>query len=162
MAYASGQQWIADEMIQLQSAEASVGIKLSLKPEPFTQVVDADSGNCKVAGLPCNWDEADWGLGWSYAPDYEPTGEELFLCGVPANSSGYCDSSNDAMIQQTLSNDSTSLMDSWQNFLSKQVPLEWQPNAPYQMTEVANDLRGVLPQETTLNLTPEYWYYVKS
>jgi peptide/nickel transport system substrate-binding protein len=162
MAYASGQQWIADEMIQLQSAEASVGIKLSLKPEPFTQVVDADSGNCKVAGLPCNWDEADWGLGWSYAPDYEPTGEELFLCGVPANSSGYCDSSNDAMIQQTLSNDSTSLMDSWQNFLSTQVPLEWQPNAPYQMTEVANDLRGVLPQETTLNLTPEYWYYVKS
>jgi peptide/nickel transport system substrate-binding protein len=162
MAYASGQAWITDEMIQLQAAEASVGIKLNLKPQPFTQVVDADSGNCKVASLPCNWDEADWGLGWSYSPDYEPTGEELFLCGVPANSSGYCDSSNDAMIDQTLSNDSTSLMYSWENYLSTQVPLEWQPNAPYQDTEVADNLRGVVPQETTLNITPEYWYYVKS
>jgi peptide/nickel transport system substrate-binding protein len=66
MAYANGQAWITDEMIQLQSAEAGVGIKLNLKPEPFTQVVDADSGNCKVAGLPCDWDEADWGLGWSF------------------------------------------------------------------------------------------------
>jgi peptide/nickel transport system substrate-binding protein len=162
MAYANGQAWIADEMVQLQSAEAGVGIKLGLKPEPFTQVVDADSGNCKVAGLPCNWDEADWGLGWSYAPDYEPTGEELFECGVPANSSGYCEANNDAMIEDTLTNDSTSLMYSWENYLAKQVPLEWQPNAPYQMTEVANNLHGVLPQETTLNIAPEYWYYVKS
>jgi peptide/nickel transport system substrate-binding protein len=162
MAYANGQAWIADEMVQLQSAEAGVGIKLNLKPEPFTQVVDADSGNCKVAGLPCSWDEADWGLGWSYAPDYEPTGEELFECGVPANSSGYCEANNDAMIQNTLTNDSTSLMYSWENYLAKQVPLEWQPNAPYQMTEVANNLHGVLPQETTLNIAPEYWYYVKS
>jgi hypothetical protein len=30
------------------------------------------------------------------------------------------------------------------------------------MTEVSSDLRGVLPQETTLNITPEYWYFVKS
>jgi peptide/nickel transport system substrate-binding protein len=162
MTYASGQAWISDEMIQLQSAEASVGIKLNLKPQPFTQVVDAYSGNCKVASLPCNWDEADWGLGWSYSPDYEPTGEELFECGVPANSSGYCDSSNDAMIENTLTNDSTSLMHSWENYLSTQVPLEWQPNAPYQDTEVADNLRGVLPQESTLNITPEDWYYVKS
>jgi peptide/nickel transport system substrate-binding protein len=162
MAYASGQAWITDEMIQLQSAESSVGIKLNLKPEPFTQVVDSDSGNCKVADLPCDWDEADWGLGWSYSPDYEPTGEELFLCGVPANSSGYCDGTNDSMIDETLTNDSTSLMHTWEDYLSTQVPLEWQPNAPYQMTEVVNDLRGVLPQETTLNITPEDWYYVKS
>jgi len=162
MAYASGQAWIADEMTQLQAAESSVGIKLSLKPEPFTQVVDADSGNCKVADLPCNWDEADWGLGWSYYPDVEPTGEELFLCGVPANSSGYCDKSNDAMIEDTLTNDSTALMYKWENFLSTQVPLEWQPNAPYEDTEVSDNLRGVVPQETTLNITPEYWYYVKS
>jgi peptide/nickel transport system substrate-binding protein len=162
MAYASGQQWIADEMIQLQADEALVGIKLNLKQEPFTSVVDAYSGNCKVASLPCNWDEADWGLGWSFNPDFEPTGETLFLCGTPANSGGFCDKNNDSMIDQTLSNASTSLMYSWQNYLRTQLPVEWQPNAPYQDTEVANNLKGVLPQESTLNITPEYWYYVKS
>ena len=46
--------------------------------------------------------------------------------------------------------------------VAAQVPNEWQPNAPYQDTEVSNTLRGVLPQESTLMITPEYWYYVKS
>jgi peptide/nickel transport system substrate-binding protein len=162
MAYADGQAWISEELTQLQANAAQVGIKINLKPEPFTQVVDADSGNCKVASLPCNWDMADWGLGWSFYPDVEPTGETLFLCGTPANSGGFCDKNNDAMIDQTLSNASDQLMYNWQNYLAPLLPVEWQPNAPYQMTEVINTLRGVLPQESTLNITPEYWYYVKS
>jgi peptide/nickel transport system substrate-binding protein len=162
MTYASGQAWISDEMVQLQSAEAGVGIKLNLKPEPFTQVVTSYAGNCKLANLPCNWDEADWGLGWSFYPDVEPTGEELFECSDPANSGGYCNTSNDAMVAATLTNSSDSLMYSWENYLAKQVPNEWQPNAPYQDTEVSDTLRGVLPQESTLMITPEYWYYVKS
>ena len=162
MAYASGQAWIAAELTQLQSNEAQLGIKLNLKPEPFTQVVSGEAGNCKVASLPCSWDMADWGLGWSFYPDIEPTGEELFLCGDPANSSGYCNTSNDAMIDKTLTSSASSLMFSWENYLAKQLPLMWQPDAPYQMTEVTDNLRGVLPQTTTLTLTPEYWYYVKS
>jgi peptide/nickel transport system substrate-binding protein len=162
MTYASGQAWITAELTQLQSNEAALGIKLNLKPEPFTQVVSGEAGNCKVASLPCNWDMADWGLGWSFYPDVEPTGEELFLCGDPADSSGYCDKTNNAMVDATLSNSSDSLMYSWENYLSKQLPLMWQPNAPYQMTEAVSTLRGVFPQESTLMITPEYWYYVKS
>jgi len=162
MAYSSGQAWIGAELTDLQSNEAQLGIKLNLKPEPFTQVVSADSGNCKVADLPCSWDMADWGLGWSYAPDYLPTGEVLFECNVPANSGGYCNTQNDSMIKATLTSSAQSLMFSWENFLSAQLPVEWQPNAPYQMTEVVNNLHGVLPQETTLNINPETWYYVKS
>ena len=162
MAYANGQAWIAAEMTQLQSNEAALGIKLNLKPEPFTQVVDAYAGNCKVASLPCNWDMADWGLGWSFYPDVEPTGEELFLCGDPADSSGFCDPTNDAMVDKTLSNSSDQLMYNWENYLAPLLPLMWQPNAPYQMTEVTNTLRGVLPQSSTLMITPEDWYYVKS
>jgi peptide/nickel transport system substrate-binding protein len=162
MIYESGVQWVADEMIQLQAAEAQVGIKLSLKQEPFTTVVTSYAGNCKLASLPCNWDEADWGLGWSFYPDVLPTGEELFECSDVANSAGFCDKSNDAMVEQTLTNSSSSLMFNWENYISKQVPLQWQPNAPYQDTEVVNNLKGVLPQESTLMITPEYWYYVKS
>ncbi|MBV9096258.1 MAG: hypothetical protein JO132_20690 [Streptosporangiaceae bacterium] len=159
--YASGSAWIESEMAQLQSNTAAVGIRLNLKPEPFNEVVAGYSGNCVVAKIPCNWDMADWGLGWSFYPDVSPTGETLFKCGAIANSSGYCTPANDAMIDQTLTSGNLSYMYAWENYLATQVPLIWQPNAPYQVTEVADNLHGVLPQEPTLNITPENWYYVK-
>jgi len=37
----------------------------------------------------------------------------------------------------------------------------FQPNAAYQLTEIANNLRGVTPQDSTLNINPEDWYFVK-
>jgi len=160
-AYANGLSWIAQELLQLQSSAAGVGIKLNLKPEPFDDVVSADAGNCVVAKIPCSWDMADWGLGWSYAPDYYPTGETLFLCGAIANSSGYCDKTNDAMIDKTLTSTNLSYMYSWQDYLAKQLPVEWQINAPYLVAEIANNLKGVTPMSTTLSLNPENWYYVK-
>jgi len=159
--YDNGLAWVAQELLQLQSSAASVGIKLNLKPEPFDDVVSASAGNCVVAKIPCDWDMADWGLGWSFAPDYYPTGETLFLCGAIANSGGYCDPANDAMIDKTLTNTSLSYMYSWQDYLAKQLPVEWQPNAPYLVAEIASNLKGVNPQSTTLSLNPENWYYVK-
>jgi peptide/nickel transport system substrate-binding protein len=159
--YASGTQWIAEEALQLQSSAASVGIKLNLSSEPFNDVVSTAAGNCVVAKIPCNWDMADWGLGWSFAPDYYPTGETLFLCGAIANSGGYCDPTNDAMIEKTLTTNNLQDMYNWQNYLATQVPVEWQPNAPYLISEITNNLQGVNPQTSTLNLTPENWYYVK-
>jgi peptide/nickel transport system substrate-binding protein len=160
-AYATGLAWIQAELTQLQSNAAALGIKLNLKPEPFNTVVAASAGNCVVAKIPCNWDMADWGLGWSFYPDVLPTGETLFMCGAIANSGGYCDKTNDSLINQTLANSSLTYMYNWQNYLQTQVPVEWQPNAPYQITEVVNNLHGVLPQPSTLLLDPEDWYYVK-
>jgi peptide/nickel transport system substrate-binding protein len=158
--YASGTAWISQEALQLQSSGALVGIKLNLAQEPFDDVV-SDAGNCVVAKIPCNWDMADWGLGWSFAPDYYPSGETLFLCGAIANSGGYCDKTNDALIQQTLTNNSLSLFYKWQNYLATQLPVEWQVNAPYLISEIVNNLKGVAPQSSTLTLNPENWYYVK-
>jgi peptide/nickel transport system substrate-binding protein len=158
--YASGTAWISQEALQLQSSGALVGIKLNLASQPFDDVV-SDAGNCVVAKIPCDWDMADWGLGWSFAPDYYPSGETLFLCGAIANSAGYCDKTNDALIEQTLTNNSLSLFYKWQNYLATQLPVEWQVNAPYLISEVVNNLKGVAPQSSTLTLNPENWYYVK-
>jgi peptide/nickel transport system substrate-binding protein len=158
-AYDSGLAWVAAELTQLQSNAAALGIKLNLKPEPFNTVVAASAANCKTANLPCSWDMADWGLGWSFYPDVLPTGETLFMCGAIANSGGYCDKNNDALINQTLDSSNLTYMYNWQNYLSPQLPVEWQPNAPYQNTEVVNNLHGVLPQASTLMLNPEDWYY---
>jgi peptide/nickel transport system substrate-binding protein len=158
--YASGTAWISQEALQLQSSGALVGIKLNLESQPFDDVV-SDAGNCVVAKIPCNWDMADWGLGWSFAPDYYPSGETLFLCGAIANSGGFCDKTNDALIDQTLTNNSLSLFYKWQDYLATQLPVQWQVNAPYLISEIVNNLKGVAPQSSTLTLNPENWYYVK-
>ncbi len=159
--YATGQAWVQSEMTQLQSNAASIGIKLNLEPKPFNQVLAIAGGNCKVAKLPCNWDMADWGLGWSFSPDYLPTGEELFLSTDPANSSGYSSATNDVMINKTLTSSNLQYIYQWENYLSAQLPFIWQPAADYQLSEVADNLKGVTPLSSTLSINPENWYFVK-
>jgi peptide/nickel transport system substrate-binding protein len=159
--YATGTAWIASEMTQLQSNAAAVGIKLNLEPKPFNQVIALAGGNCVVTKSSCKWDFANWGGGWVYFPDFYPTGEDLFMCGVPANSGGYCNKQNDSLINSTLTSNSNQSMYTWQNFVTPQVPMEWQPNGAYELTEVKNNLKGVIPQPATLGINPENWYFVK-
>jgi len=159
--YAAGTSWIAQEMTRLQANASLAGIKINPQPESFGQVVTQAVGNCKVAKLPCNWDMANWGSGWLFSPDFAPTGETLFKCGAIANSGGYCTPLNDALINKTLTSDNLSFMYQWQNFLATQLPVMFQPNGVYQLTEIVNGLKGVTPQSPTLSIEPETWYFVK-
>jgi peptide/nickel transport system substrate-binding protein len=159
--YLSGTSWVQSEMTQLQSNSAALGIKLNLVPKPFSDIIAVAGGSCTVTKSPCNWDLANWGFGWSFSPDYLPTGDELFECGSVSNSGTYCDPANDALISKTLTSSNLQYMYSWQDYLAPQLPVEYQPNAAYTLTEVANNLHGVLPQSPTLSITPEYWYFVK-
>jgi peptide/nickel transport system substrate-binding protein len=161
MPYYNGSQWVAQEMQQLQSNASLVGIKINLQPKPFNQVTALAAGNCKVAKIPCNWDLANWGGGWSFVPDYLPTGETLFECGAIANSGGYCSKTNDANIQKTLTSDNLQAMYTYQNYLAQQLPVMFQPNGVYTLTEIADNLKGVTPQNPTLAFNPENWYFVK-
>jgi peptide/nickel transport system substrate-binding protein len=160
--YATGVDWISSEMTQLQSNASTVGIKINLEPKPFNQVTGIGGGNCVVTHNSCNWDMVNWGGGWTFVPDYFPSGETLFMSGSGANSGGYTNAQNDSLINQTLTSSSMDPMYNWQNYLATQLPVIWQPNGAYQLTEVANNLRGVLPQSTTLGINPENWYFVKS
>ena len=157
----SGTAWVQSEMTQLQSNSSSIGIKLNLVPKTLGDILSEVGGNCVVVKAPCNWDMANWGFGWSFSPDYLPTGDQLFQCGAVANSGGYCDKTNDSLIAQTLTNDNLSLFYKWQNYLAPQLPVIYQPNAAYTLTEVSNSLKGYFPQSPTLSLTPEDWYFVK-
>jgi peptide/nickel transport system substrate-binding protein len=159
--YGTGTGWIASEMTQLQSNAATIGIKLNLEPKPFAQVVSTAGGNCVAAKLPCNWDMANWGGGWSFSPDYDPSGEQLFLSGVVANSGGYSSPADDSLINKTLTSSNLRDMYNWEDYLSSQLPVIWQPNGDYQLTEVADNLKGVTPQSTTLSINPENWYFTK-
>jgi len=159
--YLSGTAWVQSEMTQLQSNSSSIGIKLNLVPKTLGDILSEVGGNCVVVKAPCNWDMANWGFGWSFSPDYLPTGDQLFECGAVANSGGFCDKTNDSLIGQTLTNDSLSLFYQWQNYLAPKLPVIYQPNAAYTLTEVSNSLKGYFPQSPTLSLTPEDWYFVK-
>jgi peptide/nickel transport system substrate-binding protein len=50
---------------------------------------------------------------------------------------------------------------SWQDYLAQQIPVIWQPNGVYQLTEVVDNLGGVTPQSSTLNINPENWFFTK-
>ena len=159
--YATGTTWIEQEMTQLQSNAAGAGIKLSLDPKPFDQVTALAAGNCVVAHISCNWDMGNWGGGWTFVPDYYPTGETLFLSGSGANSGGYTNAQNDSLINATLTSNSVQSLYTWQDYLAQQIPVIWQPNGVYQLTEVVSNLGGVTPQSSTLNINPENWFFTK-
>jgi peptide/nickel transport system substrate-binding protein len=157
--YASGVSWITSMMAQLQSNSAQVGIKLNLEPKPAAQV--GAGGNCVVGKIPCTWDMAYYGNGWTFSPDFLPTGDTLFMCGAVANIGGYCSQANDALIQQTLTSSNLQDMYTWQDYLAQQLPEIWAPDAAAQLTEIASNLKGALPQSSTLSINPENWYFVK-
>jgi peptide/nickel transport system substrate-binding protein len=159
-AFASGLSWLSSAMEQLQSNAAQIGIKLNLQPKPINQVLQADLSNCLVAKESCDWDMAAWG-GGTFSPDYLPTGEIAYLTGAITNSGGFNDPENNALIEKTLTSGNLSYMYQWEDYLAQQLPQEWLPDPAAQLTEIANNLKGVAPQSSTLSINPENWYFVK-
>jgi peptide/nickel transport system substrate-binding protein len=158
--YATGLGWLASAMAALQSNAAQVGIKLNLESKPINQITETSLANCVVAKISCNWDFAAWG-GGTFSPDYLPTGDVYFLTGAATNSGGYSDAENDALIEKTLTSGNLSYMYAWEDYLSAQLAQEWQPEPAFQLTEIASNLKGVLPQSSTESINPENWYFVK-
>jgi peptide/nickel transport system substrate-binding protein len=165
MLYATGNAWVQSAVLQIQSNASLVGIQISLSSGSFDQVVGEAQGDCGPKHIsPCHWQLADWGQGWSYVPDYLPTGDELFGTGSLGNIGQYSNATNDAKIKATLQANSGSAflqaMYSWQNWLTKQFPVLLQPTAPAYLIESKDNLR-IGKQSPTLALTPEDWYYVR-
>jgi peptide/nickel transport system substrate-binding protein len=156
--YATGIQWHSQIATVEQSAWNSIGIHTNLEGQAFTTVIQNYVQPC-VPGSPCTVEAGWWGGGWEYSPDYYPSGETLFATGAGSNSTNYSNGKADSLIKATT--DTNTNLNAYQDYIAKQLPVIWQPNADYQLTEVANKLRGVAPQNPFANLFPEYWYYVK-
>jgi peptide/nickel transport system substrate-binding protein len=159
--YAGGTTAI-DQTVQAEtSAWAKLGIKVSLKSEPFDTVLTT-AIPCKVGASDCTWEFGNWGGGWIYAPDYLPTGEEIFATGAGSNSGSYNNARNNQLINETNYSSSQKYMAEFENYLAKQLPVVWQPNPANALAEISKKLHGVTPINALLNVTPEYWYYTKS
>ncbi len=157
-AYATGIAWQKEVVDVEQSAWSKAGIHVTLAPATFNTVVGDYAPPC-TSSAPCTGEIGWWGGGWEYSPDYYPSGELLFSTNAANNSGNYSSTEANKLIAAT--NDTTTNLDQYQNYLAQQLPSLWQPNADYELTEVADNLRGVAPQNPFAVLLPEYFYFVK-
>jgi peptide/nickel transport system substrate-binding protein len=154
--YASGNAAQKQLMEAEQAAWQQAGIKITLTTASFNTVL----GNAvPCTGKSCSWELESWGGGWVYAPDFYPSGELLFQTGAGSNSGSYSDPANDKLIHAT--NFGTATLAAYENYLAKNLPVVWQPNQAYAITEIQNNLKGVTPQNPLLTINPENWYFTK-
>jgi peptide/nickel transport system substrate-binding protein len=154
--YSSGQQTVDTAMRSLKSNAAQVGIQLRTSTAPFNTVIGTA---VPCSGPKCTWQLANWGGGWVYAPDYYPTGEDIFGTGAASNVGSYSDRTMDGLIRETTIHGGTAPMLAYEDALARALPVIWQPNYTYSLTEVANGLSGVTPQNPFGTITPEDWHY---
>lgn len=154
--YASGQQTVTTAMESMKSNAAQAGIILNITPAPFNTVTGTA---IPCSGATCTWEMGNWGGGWVYAPDYYPTGETLFQTGAGSNSGSYTNPAVDKLIAASTTESGTAVMQAYENALTQDAPVVWQPNYTYSLTMVANALKGVTPQNPYANINPEAWHY---
>jgi peptide/nickel transport system substrate-binding protein len=153
--YASGTTFIANTMYAEKSSWAAAGINISLSTASF----DTVTGNATPCPSGCSWELENSGIGWIFAPDYYPTGEELFSTGAGANAGDYSDSTNDQNTVEAVGG--TVGLTTYENYLAQQLPVIFQPSYVTSLTEVQHGLRGVTPQNVLWQLTPENWRWTK-
>jgi peptide/nickel transport system substrate-binding protein len=171
--YQSGAVITAEEVEDLKSQASQVGIDLELTSAPFAQVVGhvincGPGGQAKPSSPKCSWTALDWGAGWIYAPDFEPTGETLFYTGAGSDYSGYSSAEADHLIALTTTapaSQSQAAIDNYENYMAQQLPVVFQPTATGSPTSASIDLiskhLGGYINNVYFNLTPETWYLTK-
>jgi peptide/nickel transport system substrate-binding protein len=171
--YQSGSTITEEETTDLKSQAGQVGINLELTSHPFASVIEkavdcGPHGAAKPSSSTCAWTAEDWGAGWVYAPDFEPTGESLFTTGSAADYEGYSSAKADSLIQATLTapaSQSQSALDAYENYIEEQVPVVFFPTAtgnPNSASIVLTSKHlGGYTNNVYTNLTPETWYLTK-
>ena len=151
--YNNGFTYVTQFMEQLKSDLAGVGIQIALTTAPFNTIL---SNAVPCSGAKCTWQMENWGQGWSYGPDYYPTGESIFESGSNINDGSYSNKLNDANINATHTVTGTSVLYKYENYLTLQLPVVWQPDPDFQISAIKNTLTGIT-QSPLLNFTPEFW-----
>jgi peptide/nickel transport system substrate-binding protein len=146
--------------LQIVTDYAQAGIKINLKGLPGN-AASAAAVPCTPSQAVCSW--GMYGDGWVYAPDYYPSGEDLFSTGAGYNLGSYSDPETDKLILATNQNTGESpqaALNAYQNYIVQQAPVIWEGDS-YAPTEYQSDLHGVSPFNVFDNINPENWYFTK-
>ncbi len=157
--YVSGTPALDQEMAQFKTDYALAGIAINLTTAPFDTVI----GNATPTDH--SWDMEFWGGGWIYAPDYEPTGDELWSCTgsgasvqyAGSDSGGYCDPQAQSLILATETSSDVHAMYAYEDYLAKQLPVIWMPVNYAQLNMINKNLKGTQPLDPLLQIYPENW-----
>ena len=153
--YANGAPLLRRTVEADRSSWSHAGIAVTLVPASPTTVLDA-AVPCPQG---CPWEMADSGSGWLFAPDYYPSGEDLFGTGAADNAGDFSDPTNDTNISATTTGQVG--LSTYERFLAHQLPVVFQPSYATTLTEVRHGLEGVTPQSETLQLDPEAWRWAR-
>ncbi|MGH7640632.1 MAG: ABC transporter substrate-binding protein [Candidatus Dormibacteria bacterium] len=162
MTYASGNSAGANMVQALQStARQQAGVAITPQVEPFSQVIGTEFAGCTTSSPCSNWDLANLFVGWTYGPDYLPTGGEIFGTGAGSNAGYYTSSANDANIAQTHTASTQAqevqAMYRYQDYLTQQLPVLWMPSTPLQLTLYKKSLKGLVPQGIIDQVFPQFY-----
>ncbi len=160
--YPSGSVEANNEMEALQSvARAKAGVALQLRTAPYQQVTSVALNGCTPSSPCTNWEIAKWVNYWTYAPDYLPTGGELFASGAGSNGGDYSSSVANADIRATHTAPSQAAelaaLFRYQDYLAQQAPVIYLPDTPLQLTMYRSDLNGLLPQNVFDAIQPQFY-----
>jgi peptide/nickel transport system substrate-binding protein len=136
---------------------AQAGIQLTISLASF------DTTYAETTSTQTKW-QLVGGNGWTYSPDFYPTGETLYLTGAAANEGNYSDAEANKLINATLTSSPATAQDAlnaYQNYMVKDLPVLWNPNVGT-VQVVSKDLGGTADHPNALEyLDPENWYYIK-
>ena len=77
--------------------------------------------------------------------------------GGALNFGGYSNGKLDSKLR-SLSLDSTvAAFRRYDLYVSKELPLLWQPNYDYQVSVIKDNLHGAIPQDPNVNIYPQKW-----
>ena len=130
---------------------ASIGIQFSHTTATFNQVIsDCSSG--------AGYEICSWGGGWTYAPDYYPSGETLFTPTGGFNVGKYSNSTMNTLINATTFG--TAKLTSYATLAANQLPVLYQPQSfsPGEVIKTLKSTIGFTPNPLA-NLMPEYYHF---
>jgi peptide/nickel transport system substrate-binding protein len=157
MQYVSGNSATEANMQLIQSDWAKEGIKVTLQPLQF-----ADMVGMHVASDADKW-QLQGGICWVWGASV-PTGENLFKTGGAYNFYKFSDPNLDKLIDATVSPQPSAdaqqaAMYAYDDAVARDLPQLWMPH-PYGFGEVAKNVHGVI--ETVNNfsggISPQYWW----
>ena len=147
----------------LQHDWAQEGIKVTIRQAPFDNIIsEATQQN------PTKWSMADWGAGWTYEPDYFPSGGGLFATGAASNFEGYSNRTEDALISKVYEPGTAAQtlqrLYAYEKYTAQQVPvifLPWASNG-YAQDGYAVHAKNIHGTVKTFNpitnmIFPNYW-----
>jgi peptide/nickel transport system substrate-binding protein len=159
--YSNGVPEDETQSVAEKTSEALAGIDINLRPvSPAALFTDAPI--CSPSQAACSWQLMSY---VDYTPFPYPISAINFGTGGVYNFGSYTNAQADALLHATETAPQTNGLDSalfdGENFLLQQEPGIYQPVTPYQLSLVANNLHGVIPQSPELAITPELWYFTK-